>query len=283
MPISPKALKPLTPAVSDSPDPRPIYHRLAISLRKKQLVKLLLTLCLVIFFSQTLWAQQAPNSPKAQNWGDFSQAQDFYEETTKKYTIQTDKGAIIEPEISEITPFKFPKEVFIVLEIIFLSFLIFFLIRALINYKKSTKKFIEPQKETPNEIDTEALEATGLKADLLAKEGLIIEAMHSILLQTIEELKKQLNLIFPTSLTSREIVYNLNLGAPATQALGDIVTTVEPTWFGDTLPTIDQYYDLRRKLDLFVDLLAPRKASQRPPDYRASSIARPPATGGGLF
>jgi hypothetical protein len=69
-------------------------------------------------------------------------------------------------------------------------------------------------------------------ADELARQGRFIEAMHSLLLEALAELRGRLDEPFADSLTSREILRRAQLTRAAQSALHDIVARVELTHFG---------------------------------------------------
>jgi hypothetical protein len=199
--------------------------------------------------------QKQGSALPSQIWDDSKNSVDVFNQAVKRLNIQTEIG----PGIEKSPPrqkrqFKIPKQIFIFLGLVITVIVVFYIIRSYLKNKKTTMKVDDPS-DQETAIDPQALLDTGLKADRLAEEGKIVEAMHAILLETIEELKRQKNLTFPTSHTSREIVYNLNLGLGATQCLGEIVNTVEPTWFGELKPNLGQYQSLRSKFDSFLALL----------------------------
>lgn len=71
-----------------------------------------------------------------------------------------------------------------------------------------------------------------INADELARHGRFIEAMHTLLLQALGELRDRLDANFADSLTSREILRHAPLAPPGQQALRDIIARVELTYFG---------------------------------------------------
>jgi hypothetical protein len=81
-------------------------------------------------------------------------------------------------------------------------------------------------------VDPDQLGRIRLAADGLADQGRFSEAVHALLLETIELIKSTRRLSLPPSLTSREIAARLGLRQPAAGALGTLVGTVEPSWFG---------------------------------------------------
>ncbi|MDR3135630.1 MAG: hypothetical protein LBU69_06015 [Deltaproteobacteria bacterium] len=179
-----------------------------------------------------------------------------FQQAAKRLNIQTKKGPTIStsPQV-EPRKTKIPKEFFIGLGQALLVALLIVAVRAYLKSRKVRKKKAEtaPKKEEP--LDTKALLDTIQKADSLAREGKIVEAMHAVLLETIEELKRQKSMSFPSSHTSREIVFNLNLGDLATNCLSEIVNSVEPTWFGEYKPELSHYHSLRQTFDRFILVL----------------------------
>ena len=69
-------------------------------------------------------------------------------------------------------------------------------------------------------------------ADTLARAGKYGEAIHVLLLRTLEELVRRLDRPLPRSLTSREILRAARITTVARTALRDIVGAVERTHFG---------------------------------------------------
>jgi hypothetical protein len=88
-------------------------------------------------------------------------------------------------------------------------------------------------------------------ADELAREGRFAEAIHTLLLRTLRELAARSRAALPRSLTSREILARVDLGADARLALGDLVTTTERSHFGDDEPGAADYDRCRRQFHVF--------------------------------
>ncbi|MDR2300776.1 MAG: hypothetical protein LBF38_01845 [Deltaproteobacteria bacterium] len=205
--------------------------------------------------------KQDTGKPKV-TWNESVKPKAIFDQAAKEHNFQLEIGPAIEaPKPKE--EFVFPKEILIIIGSAIFAVALFLVLRSFLLAKKAAKKKV-PEKEDKkeDEVDTQGLKDTRRRADVLASQGLFIEAMHTILLDTIEDLKNQKNLIFPTSFTSREIVNNLRLGLGATQSLGEIVNTVEPTWFGEDKPGLEQYQSLRQKYDNFINLLSPGLAGQ---------------------
>ena len=83
-------------------------------------------------------------------------------------------------------------------------------------------------------------------ADRLSREGNFVEAMHVLLLHSVEEIRRQLGEKFADSLTSREILRIARLTAAARAALREIVAAVERTYFGTYPATAGDYAACRQ-------------------------------------
>ncbi|MDR2366598.1 MAG: DUF4129 domain-containing protein [Deltaproteobacteria bacterium] len=214
-----------------------------------------LVLACLLLAPGALWAQAAPGEPSAPPaWADASKAGETFRRSVKRYNLQTEKGGPAPPRQRFLA--KIPREPFIVMAVATAVILLYLLFKAIVGAIKAAPKKDPGVKAADGDIDTKALIDTGLKADDLAGQGRIVEAMHLLLLETIEELKKRANVALPSSFTSREIVDSLNLAPAATQSLGQIVGAVEPTWFGGLRPDMDQYRGLRDTFDGFLAILS---------------------------
>lgn len=69
-------------------------------------------------------------------------------------------------------------------------------------------------------------------ADELARQGRFVEAMHTLLLQSLADMRQRLNEQFADSLTSREILRNSRLPDNGRASLHEIIARVEWTYFG---------------------------------------------------
>ncbi len=78
-------------------------------------------------------------------------------------------------------------------------------------------------------------------AEALARAGKYAEAIHTLLLRTLSELRAVARHPIPRSLTSREIVARVSLQDEARQALRGLVDAVEITHFGDVIPGATEY------------------------------------------
>jgi hypothetical protein len=87
----------------------------------------------------------------------------------------------------------------------------------------------------------QALVAIGQDADKLAAEGFYAEAIHALLLKSLEEYKKRETRRMRPSHTSRELLTVLPLSSVEDEALRDLVRRVEITYFGPITPTLSDY------------------------------------------
>jgi hypothetical protein len=83
------------------------------------------------------------------------------------------------------------------------------------------------------------------EADRLARQGKYGEAIHALLLHSLEDLHKRLDVSLEPSLTSREILSKLSLREDAKFALARIVTLAELNYFGGRASTEREYQTCR--------------------------------------
>lgn len=91
------------------------------------------------------------------------------------------------------------------------------------------------------EPDAEVVTAPLGDAELLAKQGRYGEAIHTLLLRTLEELKRRHHEPVPSSFTSREILARIALAEQARSALAGLITAVEVSHFGGQEPSSTDY------------------------------------------
>ncbi|MDR1488040.1 MAG: hypothetical protein LBT62_08645 [Deltaproteobacteria bacterium] len=132
---------------------------------------------------------------------------------------------------------------------VLLALIIFSLVKHY--HRRKIRKTKVEQEPGQTSLDPAALAKIQKQADELADDGLYIEAMHSLLLSTIEELKNQMNSSLPSSLTSREIVNNLGLSPGPAENMSRIVEKVELCWFGNFIPKKEDYLQCRSLFDKF--------------------------------
>ncbi|MGJ4855417.1 hypothetical protein ACN6KF_001360 [Labrys sp. La1] len=97
-----------------------------------------------------------------------------------------------------------------------------------------------------------------VEADELARQGRLAEAMHALLLRSLIEVRKRLNVSFADSLTSREILRALSLPDRGKQALSDIIGRVEPVYFGESPAEERDYAACRQSYEALTEAMQTR-------------------------
>lgn len=100
-------------------------------------------------------------------------------------------------------------------------------------------------------VDEAVLERPVGDADELARAGRYADAIHTLLLRTLVELVRATKTRVPASLTSREILERVPLVPAAREALYQLVSTVELTYFGDDVPGQADYERCRHEFQKF--------------------------------
>jgi len=141
--------------------------------------------------------------------------------------LQTEFPRRVEPVRIAIPP-----EVIWIALICAAALILFALREQIVNLFRRTESGWEPPAAGAAEVamgsEADALAA----ADRLSREGNFVEAMHTLLLHSLAEIRRQLGERFADSLTSREILRVARLTATARAALREIVAAVERTYFG---------------------------------------------------
>jgi Domain of unknown function (DUF4129) len=88
-------------------------------------------------------------------------------------------------------------------------------------------------------------------ADELARRGLFAEAIHTLLLRTLQELVRSAAVRVAPAMTSREILGRVPLLADARTAFAGLITTVEITHFGDEPANAADYERCRQQFHVF--------------------------------
>jgi hypothetical protein len=88
-------------------------------------------------------------------------------------------------------------------------------------------------------------------AEELARRGDFTEAVHTLLLRTLQELVRSAAVRVSPALTSREILARVPLAPAAREALADLITAVELTHFRGTTATQDDYARCRDEFQVF--------------------------------
>lgn len=88
-----------------------------------------------------------------------------------------------------------------------------------------------------------------MAADELANQGSFAEAMHILLLQSVSELRRRLDISIASSLTSREILHRVGLSPEGRDFFADIVGSVEISYFGPHEPSEEEYLACRKNYE----------------------------------
>lgn len=108
-------------------------------------------------------------------------------------------------------------------------------------------------RKNDEEVDTAAtaqrMGKAQLEADELAQQGLFAEAMHVLLLQSVNELRRRLAVSIAVSLTSREILQRIGLAPEGHDVFADIISRVEISYFGSHQPNSADYAACRASYD----------------------------------
>jgi hypothetical protein len=119
-----------------------------------------------------------------------------------------------------------------------------------------SRKIIAPEQAPPSLAQSNRMEEAQLEADDLARQGHYTEAMHVLLLKSLNEIRRQLGTSFAVSLTSREILRRLQLPDIGRQSLTAIIRAVERTYFGGEDAGQGDYSDCRSHFETLKHSLA---------------------------
>jgi len=123
------------------------------------------------------------------------------------------------------------------------------LLRELSRYHGDAE--LDPTAPAQRAIDTGVIDRPLDDADQLAQQGRFAEAIHTLLLRTLQELARVSSTRIVPSLTSREILARISLVADARAALGGLITAVELTYFGDDVPGAADWERCRDQFHVF--------------------------------
>ena len=99
------------------------------------------------------------------------------------------------------------------------------------------------------------MDKAATEADTLALEGSFAEAMHALLLQSVLELRRRLDISIAVSLTSREILHLVTLPPEGRAVFADIIGRVEISHFGTHEPDAADYLACRTSFETLRALL----------------------------
>jgi hypothetical protein len=95
-----------------------------------------------------------------------------------------------------------------------------------------SRKIVARDQAPPSVAQANRMDEAQVEADDLARQGYYGEAMHVLLLKSLNEIRRQLGISFAVSLTSREILRRVKLPEIGHQSLTAIIASVERTYFG---------------------------------------------------
>ncbi len=222
-------------------------------------------LTLGMVWSPTAWAATPPRIPPT------SEASMIFEKSAKKLDLQAELPPAPKPgrpfEFSVKKPFQLPAE--LAQAVLWGAVAVVLIILALQVYRNvegrsRSRRFGRQEPDIQASGQTGALarlDEAQLQADDLARQGLYSQAMHVLLLQTLNEMRRRLNVSFATSLTSREILFRLGLNPQGHAALADINGRVEFTHFGQYRAGSDDYLACRRSFEVLTGALGAGSSS----------------------
>jgi hypothetical protein len=108
-----------------------------------------------------------------------------------------------------------------------------------------SRKIVAPEPAPSLPTRAGRMEEVQLEADDLARQGQYRQAMHLLLLNSLDEIRRQLGTGFAASLTSREILRRVQLSDIGRRSLTAIIRSVERTYFGDEEAGQIDYSDCR--------------------------------------
>lgn len=110
---------------------------------------------------------------------------------------------------------------------------------------------LDPTEPSGPPVDTAIIERPLGDADELARRGEFAEAIHTLLLRTLQELVRSAAVKVAPAMTSREILARVPLLADAREALAGLITAVEITYFGDEPANAADYERCRQQFHVF--------------------------------
>jgi hypothetical protein len=121
-----------------------------------------------------------------------------------------------------------------------------------LRYRQADEAVAEPGPGDEGAAARAAMVARPLgDAEALAAQGRFGEAIHALLLRTIEGLARSLPTGLPRSLTSREIIGRVPMPESARNALSGLVAAVELSYFGTSVPGAAEYQACRARFQEF--------------------------------
>jgi hypothetical protein len=129
-------------------------------------------------------------------------------------------------------------------------------LRDSLSYFGRSRKIVGPAEARLAPTEATRLAEAQVEADDLARLGHYGEAMHVLLLKSLNELCHRLGVTFAVSLTSREILRGVQLSDLGRRALSDIIRAVEQTYYGGRAAGPSEYATCRNQFDTLRNALA---------------------------
>jgi hypothetical protein len=135
-------------------------------------------------------------------------------------------------------------------------FVIFWSLRDSLPVFSRSRKIVAPETAPAAATPSSRMNEAQIEADDLAGQGHFSEAMHVLLLKSLDEIRRQLRISFAVSLTSREILRHVQLSDVGRRALAAIIQSVEQAYFGGREVGPQDYSDCRSNFDALKHSLA---------------------------
>ena len=145
-----------------------------------------------------------------------------------------------------------------------LAFAVVFVLYALRDSIPGFARRDRTKVEAEQTVAVEAAERmvqTGDDADDMVRLGRIAEAMHLLLLRSLAELRRSLDITLADSLTSREILHRVALPEDGREALGDLIRRVEFVHFGAKPAALADYEACRDSYERLIAAMLARPSA----------------------
>lgn len=199
--------------------------------------------------------QQALSQKTTKAFNASKRSLDLQTEMPVEKAMQVQRPAV-KPPLPGFGISPFWMRVVLISAIIVIALIIIFNLKG-IRWSDSRARKLAREKEI--EIDaagtTVRMEKAQLEADELARQGNFAEAMHALLLQSVNELRRRLMVSIGVSLTSREILHRIGLPPEGRNVFADIIRRVEISYFGSYQPGVADYTACRESYDTLTNIL----------------------------
>jgi hypothetical protein len=183
---------------------------------------------------------------------------DIVQQTVRRLGLQTDLPSETAPSPPEQF-FQLPTEteqLILWCAVIIGGAVILWSLHDSLAYFGRSRKIVGPDDARLAPTEATRLAKAQVEADDLARLGHYGEAMHVLLLKSLNELCQRLGVTFAVSLTSREILRRVQLSDLGRSALSDIIKAVEQTYYGGRAAGPSDYAMCRSQFDTLRHALA---------------------------